>query len=114
MKVTVKVRKTGDEIRLSAMTVEELASAKIGRRTKALRVRLAKGSDPSDIASIAQRLKTIPGNERGQIYLEMQTKCGEIVVIQLPETYSTNLAARQALKDASGVEQVVDGESIAA
>ena len=114
VKVTVKVRKTGDEIRLSAMTVEELARAKIGRRTKALRVRLAKGSDPSDIASIAQRLKTIPGNERGQIYLEMQTKSGEIVVIQLPETYSTNLAARQALKDASGVEQVVDGESIAA
>ena len=114
VKVTVKVRKTGDEIRLSAMTVEELSRAKIGRRTKALRVRLAKGSDPSDIASIAQRLKTIPGNERGQIYLEMQSQTGEIVTIQLPETYSTNLAARQALKDASGVEQVIDGESIAA
>ncbi len=114
VKVTVKVRKNGDEIRLSAMTVEELSRAKIGRRTKALRVRLAHGSDPADIASIAQRLKTVPGNERGEIYLEMPTKTGEIVIIQLPETYSTNLAARQALKDASGVEQVVDGESIAA
>ena len=114
VKVTVKVRKNGDEIRLSAMTVEELSHARIGRRTKALRVRLAPGSDPSDIASIAQRLKTIPGNERGEIYLEMPTRTGEIVIIQLPETYSTNLAARQALKDASGVEQVVDGESIAA
>lgn len=114
VKITVKVRKNGDEIRLSAMTVDELSKAKVGRRTQALRVRLARGSDPAEVASIARRLKEIPGNERGQIFLELPTADNKIVVVQLPETYSTSLAARQALKDASGVEQVLDGKSIAA
>ena len=114
VKVTVRVRKNGDEIRLSAMTVDALSKARIGRRTKALKVRLAKGSDPAQVASIARRLKEVPGNERGEIYLEIPAGENEIVIVRLPETYSTSLAARQALKDASGVEHVVDGESLAA
>jgi len=114
VKMTVNVRRNGDEIRLAATVVTPLEKAKIGRRTQALKVRLGVGADPNEVAGVARTLRDIPGNERGQIYLEIPLETGQIVMIQLPETYATSLSARQALKAASGVDRVVDGEAAVA
>jgi len=51
-------------------------------------------------------LKTAPGAERGEIYVEIPLEDGRIVMLKLPDTYATNLQALQALKSASGVDQV--------
>ena len=114
VKVTARVRRNGDDIRLSAMTVETLADARIGRRAKALKVRLTPGARLEELASITARLKDLPGNERGEIFLELPMASGEIATLKLPDMYATSLKARQALKDASGVERVVDGKELAA
>jgi len=112
VKMTVNVRRNGDEIRLAATVVTPLEKARIGRRTQALKVRLGIGADPEEVAGVARTLRDIPGNERGQIYLELPLDTGQIVTIKLPETYATSLSARQALKAASGVDRVVDGEAV--
>ncbi|MEO1473968.1 MAG: OB-fold nucleic acid binding domain-containing protein, partial [Pseudomonadota bacterium] len=104
--ITAAVKRNGEEIRLNAERVKPLAAARISKGSSSLTVRLGIGAEPGDLAAIAATLKTAPGAERGEIYVEIPLEDGRIVMLKLPDTYATNLQALQALKSASGVDQV--------
>ena len=101
-----KVRKNGDEIRLTVVGVKPLEASRIGKRAKALKVRLTPSADVSDLTGILQRLGAIQGAERGLIFVEVQLQSGEVVTLKMPQTYATNLQALQALKSAPCVDSV--------
>ncbi|MEE2879421.1 MAG: OB-fold nucleic acid binding domain-containing protein [Pseudomonadota bacterium] len=104
--VTVNVRRQDEEIRLSAKKVTPIDKARIGKKAKALIVRLSRGANYSEIASVAERLVSAPGADRGAIYLDLPLEDGRMVTMKLPETYATGLEALRALKMASGVARV--------
>ncbi|MGB3625479.1 MAG: DNA polymerase III subunit alpha, partial [Henriciella sp.] len=104
--VTVNVRRQDEEIRLSASQVKPIEKARIGKKAKALQVRLSRGANYAELAGVAKRLVDAPGADRGEIYFELPLEDGRIVTMKLPETYATGLEALRALKMASGVTRV--------
>jgi len=104
--VMVNVRRQDDEIRLSAKQVKPIDKARIGKKAKALIVRLSRGANFDELAAVADRLVNAPGADRGQIYLEVPLEDGRTVTMRLPQTYATGLEALRALKMASGVARV--------
>ncbi len=104
--VRTEVRRRDDEIRLSAMRVKPIEQARIAKKAPALSVRLEQGADLSGLAEIAARLKTLPGPDRGEIFVRLPTETGKLVTLRLPETYATGLEALRALKTAPGVARV--------
>lgn len=105
--IMAAVKRRDEEIRLNAEVIRPMESARISRRAGALKVRLGVGAEPLEVASIAAQLKNAPGAERGRIFLEIPLEDGRTVILQLPDTYATNLRALQALKGAAGVDQVI-------
>jgi DNA polymerase III subunit alpha len=104
--MTVNVRRQEEEIRLSAKTVKPIEKARIGKKAKALLVRLSRGANYHELAAVAKRLETAPGADRGDIFFEIPLEDGRLVMMKLPETYATGLEALRALKMASGVTRV--------
>jgi len=104
--MTVNVRRQEEEIRLSAKTVKSIEKARIGKKAKALLVRLSRGANYHELAAVAKRLETAPGADRGDIFFEIPLEDGRLVMMKLPETYATGLEALRALKMASGVTRV--------
>ena len=104
--MTVNVRRQDEEIRLSARGVKPIDKARIGKKAKALVVRLSRGANYEELAGVATRLAEAGGADRGEIYLELPLEDGRRVTIKLPETYATGLEALRALKMASGVARV--------
>lgn len=102
----VEVRRRDEEIRLSAMNVKPIELARIGKKAKALSVRLEPGADVSGLAAIAERLKTAPGQDRGAIYVHLRTTDQREVTLRLPDVYATGLEAQRALKTAPGVARI--------
>ena len=104
--VMVNVRRQEEEIRLSVKSVKPIEKARIGKKAKALVVRLSRGANFGELASVADRLVTAPGADRGEIFLELPLEDGRIVAMKLPKVYATGLEALRALKMASGVTRV--------
>ncbi len=104
--ILTEVRRRDDEIRLSARRVQPIEKARIGKKAPALSVNLERGADVSGLASIAARLKSAPGPDRGEIYVRMTVDDGRVVTLRLPDTYATGLEALRALKTAPGVARV--------
>ncbi|MEQ9315460.1 MAG: DNA polymerase III subunit alpha [Henriciella sp.] len=104
--VMVNVRRQDEEIRLSVTQVKPIEKARIGKKAKALLVRLSRGANYDELAGVAKRLVDAPGADRGEIYFELPLEDGRIVTMKLPETYATGLEALRALKMASGVTRV--------
>ena len=104
--ITVNVRRQEDEIRLSAKQVKPIDKARIGKKAKALVVKLSRGANFVELAGVAGRLVNAPGADRGDIYLELPLEDGRTVSMKLPDTYATGLEALRALKTASGVARV--------
>jgi DNA polymerase-3 subunit alpha len=104
--VMVNVRRQEEEIRLSVKSVKPIEKARIGKKAKALVVRLSRGANFEELAAVAQRLINAPGADRGEIYLEMPLEDGRVVAMKLPDVYATGLEALRALKMASGVTRV--------
>ncbi len=105
--VTASVRRHGEEIRLAAEIIKPIAAARIARQSGGLRVRLAPGADPGELARIAETLAARPGGDRGDILIELPLESGEVVTLRLPSRYATDIGAMQALKSAAGVDRVV-------
>lgn len=104
--VTVNVRRQDEEIRLSAKQVTPIDKARIGKKAKALIVKLSRGANYEEIAAVADRLVSAPGADRGAIYLDLPLEDGRTVTMKLPHVYATGLEALRALKMASGVARV--------
>ncbi len=104
--ITTEVRRRDEEIRLSARRVTPIEKARIGKKAQALSVQLEHGADLTGLAAIADRLKTAPGQDRGEIYVRFPIEDGRLVTLRLPDTYATGLAALRALKTAPGVAVV--------
>ncbi|MEO0466629.1 MAG: DNA polymerase III subunit alpha [Pseudomonadota bacterium] len=104
--ITCGVKRLGDEIRLNGEVVRPIESARLARRTDGLRVRLGPGAEGADLAAIARTLAARPGAPRGALLVEVSLGDGRVVEMRLPGTYPTDLSAVQALKSASGVDQV--------
>jgi DNA polymerase-3 subunit alpha len=104
--VTVGVKRNGEEIRLNAERVLPLESARLSRGMGALKVRLAVGANPSEIAGVVHHLAKLPDAERGEILVEVPLEDGRLVILKLPATYTISLKAQRALKDVPGVERV--------
>ncbi|WP_084396084.1 DNA polymerase III subunit alpha [Henriciella aquimarina] len=104
--ITVNVRRQDEEIRLSAKQVKPIDKARIGKKAKALVVQLSRGANYAELAAVAERLTTVPGADRGSIFLELPLEDGRTVTMKLPDTYATGLEALRALKMASGVARV--------
>jgi DNA polymerase III subunit alpha len=104
--VTVGVKRNGEEIRLNAERVLPLESARLSNGMGALKVRLAVGANPGEIAGVIQHLAKLPDSERGEILVEVPLEDGRLVILKLPATYTINLRAQRALKDVPGVERV--------
>jgi DNA polymerase III subunit alpha len=102
----VGIKRNGEEIRLNVENVQPLESARISTNSGGLRVRLALGANPADIAGIVNRLASLPDPERGTIFVELPIDDGRIVTLRLADTYTIGLRAQRALKDAPGVERV--------
>ena len=101
-----KIRKNGEEIRLTVVGVKPLEASRVGKRAKALKVRLTPNADLSDLTGILERLRGVPGQDKGDIYIEIRIETGELVTLKMPETYATSLHALQALKSAPCVDAV--------
>jgi DNA polymerase-3 subunit alpha len=104
--VTVGVKRNGEEIRLNAERVLPLESARLSRGMGALKVRLAVGANPAEIAGVVGHLAKLPDTERGDILVEVPLEDGRLVILKLPATYTISLKAQRALKDVPGVERV--------
>ncbi|WP_084418820.1 DNA polymerase III subunit alpha [Henriciella litoralis] len=104
--MTVNVRRQDEEIRLSAKQVKPIEKARIGKKAKALIVKLSRGANFEQLASVAEKLVDAPGADRGEIYLDLELEDGRTVSMKLPKTYATGLEALRALKMASGVTRV--------
>ncbi|RIJ28085.1 DNA polymerase III subunit alpha [Henriciella mobilis] len=104
--VTVNVRRQDEEIRLSAKQVTPIDKARIGKKAKALIVKLSRGANYEEIAAVADRLVSAPGADRGAIYMDLPLEDGRTVTMKLPHVYATGLEALRALKMASGVARV--------
>ncbi|MEZ6000512.1 DNA polymerase III subunit alpha [Hyphomonas sp.] len=104
--VTVGVKRNGEEIRLNAERVLPLESARLSRSMGALKVRLAVGANPAEIAGVVGHLAKLPDAERGDILVEVPLEDGRLVILKLPSTYTISLKAQRALKDVPGVERV--------
>ena len=104
--VMVNVRRQEEEIRLSVKHVKPIEKARIGKKAKALVVRLSRGANFEELAAVAERLINAPGADRGEIFLELPLVDGRIVSMKLPAVYATGLEALRALKMASGVSRV--------
>ena len=104
--VMVNVRRQEEEIRLSVKHVKPIEKARIGKKAKALVVRLSRGANFDELAAVAERLVNAPGADRGEIFLELPLADGRIVSMKLPAVYATGLEALRALKMASGVSRV--------
>ncbi|MEZ5984440.1 MAG: DNA polymerase III subunit alpha [Hyphomonas sp.] len=104
--VTVGVKRNGEEIRLNAERVLPLESARLSTGMGALKVRLAVGANPGEIAGVVQHLAKLPDAERGNILVEVPLDDGRLVILKLPATYTISLKAQRALKDVPGVERV--------
>ena len=104
--VMVNVRRQEEEIRLSVKHVKPIEKARIGKKAKALVVRLSRGANFDELAAVAERLISAPGADRGEIFLELPLSDGRIVSMKLPSVYATGLEALRALKMASGVSRV--------
>lgn len=104
--VTVGVKRNGEEIRLNAERVLPLESARLSTGMGALKVRLAVGANPGEIAGVVQHLAKLPDAERGNILVEVPLDDGRLVILKLPSTYTISLKAQRALKDVPGVERV--------
>ncbi len=105
--ITASVRRREDEIRLATEVVRPLEATKLGKRAPALRVRLGAGADPTELAGIARKLAQAGSADRGDLLVELPLEDGRLVTFRLPERYATDLGALQALKSASGVDQVI-------
>ncbi|MEO1398911.1 MAG: OB-fold nucleic acid binding domain-containing protein, partial [Pseudomonadota bacterium] len=105
--ITTSVRRNGDEIRLAAEIVKPIASARLSKKSAALTVRLGPGADPLDLAGIAEALKGRRGGEQGLLRVEIPLEDGRLVTLALDGRYPTDIGAVQALKSASGVDQVI-------
>ena len=104
--VMVNVRRQEEEIRLSVKHVKPIEKARIGKKAKALVVRLSRGANFDELAAVAERLINAPGADRGEIFLELPLVDGRVVSMKLPAVYATGLEALRALKMASGVSRV--------
>lgn len=105
--VTVGVKRNGDEIRLNVDRVVPLDSARITTARSCLRVRLAPGNDPTELAAVLGHLTKMQGAEMGDILVDIPSEAGQVVTVKLPDRYAVDLKAQRALKNTSGVEQVV-------
>ncbi|HAE27672.1 hypothetical protein, partial [Hyphomonas adhaerens] len=83
-----------------------LESARLSRGMGALKIRLAVGANPAEIAGVVHHLAKLPDAERGDILVEVPLDDGRMVILKLPATYTINLKAQRALKDVPGVERV--------
>jgi len=104
--LTVGVKRNGEEIRLNAERVLPLEAARLNRAMGALKVRLAVGANPGEIAGVVRHLASLPDAERGDILVELPLDDGRVVTLKLPQTYTISLKAQRALKDVPGVERV--------
>lgn len=104
--IMTEVRRRDDEIRLSARRVQPIETARIGKKTPALLVKMERGADVAGLAAIAARLKSAPGQDRGKIYVRMTIEDNQVVTLRLPDVYATGLEALRALKTAPGVARV--------
>jgi DNA polymerase-3 subunit alpha len=109
--LTVAARFNGEELRLSLDRAVELEAARLVRPSGCLKVRLAEGVSPRELAAVVDRLEKLPAPDRGSIFLEVPLGDGRIVTMQLPKVYTIGLRAQRALKELPGVERVDPGQA---
>lgn len=104
--IVAEVRRRDEEIRLSVRRVQPVEDARIGKKAAALSVHLQDGACVTQLAAITERLRSAPDQDRGEIFVRMETSCGQLVTLKLPHQYATGLKALRALKTAPGVSRV--------
>ncbi|MGB2220094.1 MAG: OB-fold nucleic acid binding domain-containing protein, partial [Henriciella sp.] len=104
--IVAEVRRRDEEIRLSVRRVQPVEDARIGKKAAALSVHLQGGAQVEQLAAITERLRSVPDQDRGEIFVRLETRCGQFVTLKLPHQYATGLKALRALKTAPGVSRV--------
>ncbi len=104
--LTVAAKRNGDEIKLNVDSARPLETARIARISGGLKVRLAPGVNPAELAGVVGHLEKQTDDERGEMIVEMPLEDGRVVTLKLRGTYMVGLRAQRALKDVPGVEKV--------
>jgi DNA polymerase-3 subunit alpha len=102
-----KARVRDGDLKLSADRVEPLDGADMSG-CAGIRVYLAKGAGAGDVARVADTLRGVTANAFGALHLVLNLTDGREVEIQAPGRFPVDVAARRALKAASGVEVVAE------
>ncbi len=104
--VTVAVKRIGEDIKLNVDSARPLDTARIARPSGGLRVRLAPGANPAELAGIVRHLEKLNEGERGNVLVDLTLEDGRTVTLKLGGTYTIGLKAQRALKEVPGVEKV--------
>lgn len=101
----MRVRRKDDELRFTVDAVRPLAEVSFGE-CDALCVRLGRDARLDQIAAVANRLRSLRSESRGELRLEIALHGADFVTMSLDGRYPVDYAAMAALKSVPGVEQV--------
>lgn len=102
-----KARVRDGDLKLSAEKVEPLDSADMSG-CDGVRVFLSRGAAVSEIAKVAETLRGAVSSSFGELRIVIALPDGREVEIQAAGRFPVDVAARRALKSASGVEMVAE------
>ena len=102
-----KARVRDGDLKLSAEKVEPLDAADMSG-CEGVRVFMARGAAVSEVARVAETLRGAVSSAFGELRIVLTLPDGREVEIQAAGRFPVDVAARRALKSASGVEMVLE------
>jgi DNA polymerase III subunit alpha len=102
-----KARVRDGDLKLSAEKIEALDQADMSG-CDGVKVFLSRGAAIGEVAAVAERLRGATSSSFGELRIILTLPDGREVEIQAPGRFPVDVAARRALKSASGVEMVAE------
>jgi DNA polymerase III subunit alpha len=102
-----KARVRDGDLKLSAEKIEPLDSTDMSG-CEGVRVFLARGGEVGEVARIAETLRGVTSSSFGELRIVLALADGREVEIQAAGRFPVDVAARRALKSASGVDMVAE------